>query len=114
MPERSYKYVPGRGQIKTDHISREFGNPGKKWLTEHYLQYLEGHQKRHLDFNLRPSKYGGEIKAQTLLNKIVKDSRQDPFATSSMKEGGYDFGYSQDLPQPTRSGVSLPRLATKK
>lgn len=111
MPERSYKYVPGRGQVKTDHAAREFGSPGTKWLTEHYLLYLAEHQKRHLDFSLRPSKYGGEIRAQTLLDKLVQDSRHDPFAISSLKEGGYDFGYSKGLPQPRKAGASLPRLA---
>lgn len=92
MPERSYKYYPDKGHLKISHQIREFGNPSKKGLPEKYSRYLEAHEKRFTDFALRPSKYGGQIRAQQLLDKVLLDSRKDAFKLPSTAPG-QEFGY---------------------
>jgi hypothetical protein len=92
MPERSYKYYPDRPHIKISHNIEEFDDPPRKGLSEKYIQYLEGHEKRFTDFALRPSKYGGEIKAQVLLDKINVDCKKDPFKLPGTAPG-QEFGF---------------------
>jgi hypothetical protein len=111
MPERSYKYYPDKGHLKISHQINEFGNPGKKGLPEKYIRYLEGHEKRFTDFALRPSKYGGPIKAQQLLDKVLLDSRKEAFKLPSTAPG-QEFGYSVKTQSSFAQTGKLPSVKT--
>jgi hypothetical protein len=101
MPERSYKYYPDKGHLKISHQINEFGMAGRKGLSEKYIKYLENHEKRFTDFALRPSKYGGPIKAQQLLEKVILDSTKDPYKLPGTAPGR-EFGYGSS----SHSGLS--------
>lgn len=110
MPERSYKYYPDKGHIKIRHQLEEFGYPDHSTLPEKYKKYQEKFQSKFTDFALRPSKYNGEIKAKTLLEKIETDSKKDTFklpGTAPGCEFGWRLSSTQKL--PSNKSLSNPR-----
>lgn len=115
MPERSYKYYPDKGHLKISHKIEEFGYPSRKGLSEKYVDFLENHEKRFMDFALRPSKYGGEIKAQKLLERIELDSKREPFKLPSTAPG-QEFGFStlRSLSQSQTHSTRLPQVRSSK
>jgi hypothetical protein len=115
MPERSYKYYPDKGHLKISHRIEEFKYPSRKGLSEKYADFLENHEKKFMDFALRPSKYGGQIKAQQLLAKIELDSQKDPFKLPSTAPG-QEFGYPtlRSLSKTQTNSTKLPQVRSSK
>lgn len=109
MPDRSYKYYPDKSHFKISHQIEEFPYPSKKGLSEKYFNFLEAHEKRFTDFVLRPSKYGGSIKAKELLDKIVLDSKKEPFKLPGTAPG-QEFGNGTTKTTGFSQTMKLPKM----
>lgn len=101
MPERSYKYVPDKGNFRMDHYSRLFGKAPKELASENYLNYLNKFEKKFTEFVLRPSKYG-KIKEDYTLERVIQNSKKDAWRMNNTAQSRY-FGF------PDRKTDSHPR-----
>ena len=95
MPERSYKYVPDKGNFRMNHFPALFGEPTNVETGENYEKYLENFEKGFTEFVLMPSKFG-KIKEQVLLDKIVLRDKKPPFQPVNTEQRR-EFGYPKKL-----------------
>jgi hypothetical protein len=91
MPERSYKYVPDKGNFRMDHYTRLFGKAPKDLASDNYLKFLNKFEKKFTEFVLRPSKYG-KIKESETLDRIILSSKKDAWRVNNTSQTHY-FGF---------------------
>lgn len=95
MPERSYKYVPGKGNFRMDHYTREFGiKYPKEMCSENFQSYLQTFEKKFSEFVLRPTKFG-RIKENDTLDRIVEASKKEVWRDINTVQNE-SFGFNRD------------------
>jgi hypothetical protein len=111
IPERSYKYVPDKGNFRMDHYARLFGPAPKDQVSENYLKYLSKFEKKFTEYVLRPTKYG-RIKENETLDRLIQNSKKESWRSNNTAQSIY-FGFPDYKPNETNPKISsktLPKI----